>query len=83
MSKKNQEIAPGSVEGRILSSLFHHNNFPAYDFQITSRINSGDIPEAELQYLAEEGYIERSCTYVLTNKGLKKAKEFSQSEELT
>jgi hypothetical protein len=66
-----------SVEGRILSSLFHHNNFPAYDFQIASRINSDEIPEKEFNSLMEAGLIEKTSSYKLSNKGLQKVKDLT------
>ncbi len=71
------DITLESVEGRILSSLFHHNNFPAYDFQIASRINSEDIPEKEFNALIAAGLIEKTSSYKLTNKGLQRVMDLT------
>lgn len=78
MSETNNEITLESVEGRILSSLFHHNNFPAYDFQIADRINTPDIPEEEFSKLVKEGLVVKTSSYSLTKKGLLKVQELSK-----
>lgn len=77
MSDTKPEIALESLSGRILSSLFHHNNFPAYDFQIANRLNASAIPEKEFSELLDAGLIEKTSSYKLTSKGLLTIQELS------